>query len=255
MQKSNKTAMMLAWGFFKGNYALNFGAIGILALLYIFGMIPVIGMLFIFAYQIATLSIQIYFSRAVRSVNSVEQIEQIAAKTRIGEFFTQYLQEAAGGFLALFLISLLFVMLFGVSIASSSNFDVEQLQNGAMVQASIQSMVFTSIPSMVLLLIVMVLFYFFPAVLGLIMRAEGFNEAFKRGFLLFSPTLWKKCFNKEYFILIFVWSLILMAAAFIVLFLSLTIVLLPLLLIFIYILSLYNAAVYTFAADIVEAAE
>jgi len=220
------------------------------------GAIPVIGMLFIFAYSILSLSIQIYFARSVEQIQRVEEIAQVASETKIGDFFTRYLQVAAGAFLGLFLIALVFMFIFGIMVSVSGGVDAMMQamgERGAAMQMHMSySMVSFGLSGLVLLLVAGVLFYFFPAMMGRVMREEDFVGAFKGVFTLFSPTLWKSTFNKAYFTLILLWSLVMVGVVVIAFVLAASIILLPLLLVLAYIVSLYNAAIYIFAADLAK---
>ena len=248
---TNKMAIEASWSFFKGNYALHFGVIAILIVCNLLGMLPIIGLLFIFAYSILSLAVQIYFGRVVMEANSLEEIEESAAQSRIGDLLTAYLQTAAGAFLALFLIALVFFFLMGLVISASVDF--KQLENGAMMQAQVMGMLSGSgFIGLLLLLVAMFLFYFFPAVLGEVFKTDDFGTAFKRVFLLFSPAFWKRCFNKEYMILIIIWSLILLAVGIVMVLLAGTLILLPVVLVLAYLLSLYNAAIYVFASELAK---
>ncbi len=249
--RSNRSAMALAWNFFKGNYALNFAAIAILIVLTLLGAIPIIGMLFIFAYSIVSLSIQIYFGRAVLSVKKEDEIAQIAADTKISNLLSDYIHVAAGGFLALFSLSLLFMMLFGLSVGMSGG--VAAMENGAEAQMQMMAMLQGGgVISLLLILIAGFFLYFFPAVMGRVIKSDTFVDGFKNVFLLFGPSLWKNCFHKEYFTLVFIWSLILIGVGFVLVLLSATVILLPVVLVIAYLLSLYNAAVYVFADDLAQ---
>ncbi len=251
MEKSNKTAIALAWNFFKGNYALNFAVIAILILLNLLGMIPIIGMLFILAYSILSLSVQIYFGRGVDKAQRPEDMAELAAQSKIADVLSAYLQVAAAAFLALFAISLVFMALFGVVVGMSGG--IENMQNGVAAQAQMSVMLGSAgVAGLVLILVAAFLFYFFPAVMGRVIRSDTFVDGFKNVFLLFSPNMWKACFNKEYFVLVLVWSLILMGVGIVMIALSATIVLLPVVLVIAYLLSLYNAAIYVFAADLAK---
>ena len=251
MEKSNKTAIALAWNFFKGNYALNFAVIAILILLNLLGMIPIVGMLFILAYSILSLSVQIYFGRGVDKVQRPEDMAEFAARSKIGEVLSSYLHVATGAFLALFAISLVFMALFGMAVEMSGG--MEAMHNGVAVQAQMEAVLIKSgIVGAIFLLIAAFLFYFFPAVMGKVIRSDTFIDGFKNIFLLFSPALWKACFNKEYFILVLIWSLILMGIGIVMILFSATIILLPVVLVIAYLLSLYNAAIYVFAADLAK---
>lgn len=248
LPRSNKEALTLAWGFFKGNYALNFAAIAILIVLNLLGFIPVIGILFVFAYSLLSLSVQVYFGKAIDAIESEEEIADIAAETKIADLFGKYVHVAAGAFLGLFLISFVFVILLGLVIMQGS-VNVQTLQGG--VEAQMEMMGSASgIEALLLLLLFAYFFYFFPAMIGRVLRSEDFVSAFKSVFLLFNPSFWKSCFNKAYFGLIFVWSLIIIGIAIVLIAMSATIVLLPLVLVAAYIVSLYNTAIYIFAYDL-----
>ncbi len=251
LERSNKTAIAAAWAFFKGNYALNFAAIAILILLNLFGMLPIIGMLFIFAYSIMSMAVQIYFGRALMEVNSLDELSDVAAETRIGELLTSYLQTAAGAFLGFFLIFLLFSLLFGVALSMSV--DMDQLQGGMMSEMQMVAMMRAGgVVGILFLVLLAFLFYFIPGVLGEIIKSDDFTEAFKRSFWIFLPSYWKRCFNKDYFLLVLVWSLILLGVGIVMIALASSIILLPLVLVVAYIVSLYNAAIYVFAADLAK---
>ena len=254
MQHSNKTALALAWNFFKGNYALNFAVVAILIVLNILGMLPIIGMLFIFGYSILELSVQIFFGRRVSEVTTEEDMQQVAAQTKIGEFLTTYLPQAAGAFLAIFLLTLVVAALFGVlfSISGGISNGMEMMsQSGAAMEAQMGQVLFVvGLPSLLFILLLAVLFYFFPAVMGRVIKSEDFVSAFKSIFLIFAPSLWKSTFNKEYFLLILVWSVIVTIAVVAIMLMMSTIVLIPVALILAYLLSLYNAAVYVFAEEL-----
>ncbi len=250
MQYSNRVAFAMAWNFFKGNYALNFAVVAILIVLKLLGMLPVIGLLFIFGYSILELSIQIFFGRKAKEVVSEEDMQYVAAETKIGEYLSAYLPQASGAFLALFLLALVFIALFGVIVASSGSMKMvseQALMQGQMAQVLLYVM---GSPSILLFLVVAILFYFFPAMMGKVFKSEDFVAAFKSVFLLFSPTLWKSTFNKDYFVLIFIWSIIVTIAVVLIVLMMGTVLLIPVGLILAYLLSLYNAAVYVYAEEL-----
>ncbi|BCD68289.1 hypothetical protein [Nitratiruptor sp. YY09-18] len=239
---SNKNAIALAWEFFKGNYALNFAALAILIVIYLLGMLPIIGLLFIMAYSILSLSIQVYFGKNVLRVSTPQEMGEIAQNTKIGELLTQWLQVAAGAFLAYFFIGIFFGILFSLlGGMSAAAMDPQNIDN---MEAAVTS--FGAI-GLLLLIVAGFFFYFFPAVIGRVIKTEDFVAAFKTSFLIFSPTLWKSCFNKEYFVLILIWSLIVLGAVFLIGITAMTLILIPVAAVIMYLLSLYNAAIYVFA--------
>ncbi len=253
LEKNNRTAMKLAWSFFKGNYALNFATIAILIVLTLLGAIPLLGIIFVFAYSIVSLSVQIFYGRLVPSVESVEEMESVAKDIKIGDFLSRYIHVAAGGFLALFFISIVFMMLFGIVVKMGGGASIEHIGGGVMTQAQMVSMMaMVSVPSLIILLVGAFLFYFFPAVMGKVILSEDFASAFKTVFYLFNPNLWKQTFNKEYFILVFIWSLILIGVGIVMVVLSASLVLIPVVLIIAYLVSLYNSGVYVFSVDLLK---
>ncbi|WP_281950808.1 hypothetical protein [Nitrosophilus kaiyonis] len=253
VEKSNINALKLAFSFFKGNIALSLAAIAILLVISFFSILPLIGIVFVFAYSILSLSIQIYFGRGIKEVKSIEEMENFAKDTKIGDFLTKYIAEATGAFLALFFISLVFIFAFALLTAIfSGTISMEEIKGMNEQQIIFYMMSSYSIPGTVMLLIAGFFFYIFPAVMGEVILSEGFNEAFKKVFLLINPAFWKKTFKKDYFLLILFWSIIVFIFGIFIVFLSSTIILLPIVLILAYILSLYNAGIYLFAKDLAK---
>ena len=253
VEKSNIEALKLALLFFKGNYALSFAAIAILLVLSFFSVIPLIGILFVFAYSILGFAIEIYFGKEVYNIKDEKEMEEIAANTRVGDFLTKYIAEATGAFLGLFLISLVFIFIF-VLIASifGGSFTMNEIKGMSEQEMIFYMMGAFSIPSFMLLIVGGFLLYVFPAVMGEVILSEGFNDSFRKTLLLISPSFWKKTFNKNYFILIAIWSIIIFLFAIVLVILSSTVILLPLVLIVAYLLSLYNSAIYVFAKGSLE---
>lgn len=253
VEKNNSAAVKSALSFFKGNYALNFGALAILVVLAIFSAIPLIGIVFAIFYSMLNLSLQIYFGRLVAQKKSIDEISEEASNVKISDFLTKYLSQAAGGFLGLFLIAILIFFIFfilAMVFGGSINMHYSHGMNNQ--QMMFEMMSTYSIPSIITLLIIGFLFYIIPAVFGEIIFSENFNEAFKNSFLLLNPGFWKKTFNKDYFILILIWSIIVFAVYIFSIFLSSTLILLPVALLVLYLLSLYNAAIYVFAKELVS---
>jgi len=249
MERSHKTAIALAWNFFSGNYALNFATLAILIVLNLLGIIPFVGLLFIFGYTILSLSIQIYFGRKVLEIDDPAKMREVAAQTKIGEFLTEYLPQAAGAFLAFFVITVLLSFLFGTIFALLGGSGM--VLDPQMMERDLQKeVVVFGIPVIIMLLLGGLLTYFLPAVLGRVIKSEDFVEAFKSAFLLFSPSLWRRCFNRRYFLFVLIWSLIMIVVAILMVIMSATLVLLPLVLLLAYLVSLYNAAVYVFAEEL-----
>ncbi len=199
VSKNNLAALKLSIEFFKANYALSFAVIGVLILLSLFSYLPIIGIIFVFAYFILNLSIQIYFGRVVKNAQNEEDVANEAAQTKINEFLTLYLAEAAGAFLGLFLIALILFFIFFILAMAFGGANIESIQH--IESMNQQEMFFQMIsiyftPSVIIFMIAGFLFYILPAVFGEVFLSEGFNEAFKKSFLLLKPSFWKRTFNK-----------------------------------------------------------
>jgi len=248
VQPSNKEAIAIASNFFKGNVALSLAAIGILITIALLKMVPVIGIVFAFAYPILSFAIQIYVGREVPDLPNAEAMADVAGRTKLSDLFTRHIDLAAGGFLGFFLILMLFSMLMMGLLSASV--DLETLNTGDM-QAMLASISTSgALGSLIFILLLgMWLGYLMPGVMGEVILAENFNAAFKKSFLLFSPSFWKRTFSKEYFILIMIWSVIVFFGAVIFSWLAASILLLPVALVGIYFLSLYNAVIYVFARE------
>ena len=251
---SNKTAINLAINFFKGNYALSFAAIAILFVISLLNFIPIIGIFFLISYAIFSLSIQIYFAKAIEEIENEEDMEDIAASTKIGEFLNKYFSTAAGGFSGLLIIGILLSIFIGILLAAfgSTSISIEQMQGMNEEQIAMILASTYSIPVLIISLLIGFLFYIFPGVMGYIMSSNDFNEAFKNSFLLLNPKFWSRTFNKKYFLLILFWSIIITIATILLFFLSATVILIPIVIILGYLLSLYNAAIYIFSKELLK---
>ncbi|NPA81237.1 MAG: hypothetical protein GXO31_01375 [Epsilonproteobacteria bacterium] len=254
LRPSNKTAINLSIGFFKGNYALSFAAISILFVISLLTFIPILGLFFLISYAIFSLSIQIYFAKSVEEIEQESQIEEVAASTKIGDFLNKHFSTAAGGFVGMAIVSLLFFFLTGVLFAlmGSGAVSVEEMKTMSEEQLTMTIISSYSIPILLISFIGGFLFYVFPAVMGYVMNSNNFNEAFKNSFLILNPKFWRRTFNKEYFVLVFIWSIIATLLTMIAFFASAVIVLIPISIILLYLLSLYNAAIYIFSKDLLK---
>ena len=251
IQPNNKEAINIAVNFFKGNVALSLAAIAILVTLALLKIVPFIGIAFAFAYSILSLAIQIFVARQIPRLSRSEEMAEVAARTKLGDFLTRHLDIATGGFLGIFLIMMVLAMIFlGLM---GMNIDVQNLSTGDMqaVTASIYTSGALGALSLILL-VSMWLGYIFPAVLGEVIMAPDFNSAFLKSFLLFNPRFWKRTLNKDYFLLILLWTAIVFVAAIILAWFTASIFLLPIALIGLYFLSLYNAAIYFFARELLK---
>ena len=248
IQAGNKTAMEIAAAFFKGNVSLSLSAIAILIVIALFKLLPIIGIVFAFAYPILSFAIQIYVAREVPTLQNAKEMEEVARRTRLKELFTRHLDIAAGGFLGFFLILMLLSMIF-MGLLSSS-IDIQTLSGDNMEAFSAAFSASGALGTLLLFLLLgMWLGYLMPGVMGEVILAQSFNEAFRKSLLLFSPSFWKRTFTRNYFTLILLWSMIIFVAALLFSWIALSILLLPIALVGIYFLSLYNAVIYVFARE------
>ncbi len=255
VSKNNLAALKLSIEFFKSNYALSFAVIGVLILLNLLSYLPIIGIVFVFAYSVLNLSIQIYFGRVVKNAQNKEDVASEATQMKISDFLTRYLAEAAGAFLGLFFIALILFFLIFVLAMAFGGADFESINHFESVNQQeifFQMVGVYFVPSIVILTIVGFLFYVLPAVFGEVFMSESFNEAFNKSFLLLKPSFWKKTFNKSYFVLILIWSIAVFVFYTLSVILSMTLILLPVALVILYILALYNAAIYVFARELLS---
>jgi hypothetical protein len=248
IQGGNKEAIAIASHFFKGNVSLSLAAIGILIAVALFKLIPIVGIVFAFAYPILSFAIQIYVARAVPELRRPEEMAEVANRTKLSDLFTRHIDIAAGGFLGFFLILMLFSVLGMGLLSTSVNVQTLNTQNVQEFVAAISTS--GTLGSLLFLLLLgMWLGYLMPGVMGEVILAESFNDAFKKSFLLLSPSFWKRTLNGKYFILIMIWSVIVFLGAMLFSWIAVSILLLPVALVGIYFLSLYNAVVYVFARE------
>ncbi|WP_457608242.1 hypothetical protein [Nitratifractor sp.] len=247
MQKGgNKEAFALALDFFKGNITLSLLAIGILIAVALLQMVPIVGIVFSFAYPILSLAVQVYVGRLVTEVDSEEQMSREAARSTLNDLFVKHIDIATGAVLGFMIIAFLFGLIFFFLLGSSFNATTVQQQNMEAFFASLN--VGMAMGTMLFALIISMIFaYLTPGVLGRVILAEDFGDAFRKSLLFFSPSFWKQTFNKDYFVLVFIWSIVVFVAALVISWLMASILLAPVALIALYCLSLYNAAVYVFA--------
>ncbi|WP_456394115.1 hypothetical protein, partial [Nitratifractor sp.] len=200
----NKEAMQIALEFFKGNYALNLGAAAILIVMALLKGVPLLGIFFAFAYPILSFAVQIYVAREAAGVERPEAMREVAGRTKLGDLFSRHLDIAAGGFLGLFLIMLLLLFLFAALIGSAVN--LQAVSQGDLQSAVASAASSGTVVGMFLLMILMLwLGYVIPGVMGEVIFAESFTEAFRKSLLLFSPSFWKRTLNGAYFRLILIW--------------------------------------------------
>jgi len=242
---SNKLAFSLAWEFIKGNWKLTIITIIIEIALMVLGFIPVIGVIFSLLVGLVVFNEQIYFGKLVLNIRDTEGIRQAAQKTELMDFLFKYFNISLGTYLGSLIIFLILGIL--VFIPMSVGISTDIYGNPHINAIGILGfLVFAIVLSM--------LGYIYPAVMGEIIKSETFGEAFKKVFLLFNMTLWKKSFNKHYFVFTFLWFLIVLGMVIVSELLIMTVILLPVGMLGMYFMGLYNGAAFVFASEIIESA-
>ena len=252
----NKKAIRVAWSFMMGNITLTLIALSILIVFGLMQYIPIVGFIFAMAYSILNFSIQIYMGRAVLENNSESEIQDVASKTNVNEFFTKYIDIAAGGFLGFFTIMILsFFILMMIVMTNLDSATIATINQNGISETSVMTMAQNSTfiyALLIFMLIGLILSYAIPAVMGKVFLAEDFFSAFKNSFLIFAPSLWKRVFNKEYFKLIFIWSIVIFFSAIIISQFFKVLITIPIALILLYLLSLYNSVIYIYSIIAIE---
>jgi len=248
IKAGNKEAMGLATDFFKGNIALSLGAVALLILIALLKMVPLVGIVFAFAYPVLSFAIQIYVAREVPGLQTPEEMITVARRTKLGDLFTRHLDIATGGFLGFFLILMIlftlfmWLMSFSIDIQTLNTENMEAFAASITTSGALGTLFF-------FMLLGMWLGYLMPGVMGEVILAENFTDAFKKSFLIFSPRFWKRTLTRDYFLLILVWSAVVFIAALLLSWIALSIILMPVALIGVYLLSLYNAVIYVSARE------
>ena len=253
---SNLKAMRLVFIFFKSNISLSLITILILMIFMMMVNLLNMGLIAMFGYIILNLAIQIYIGRAILENNDEVSIKYLASKTNISSFLTKYLNIATGSFLGFFTIIITILFIFSIIVAT--NLDpttVDILNQKGVSQESIKALESDrafQVATLVYSLISLTLSYAFPAVMGRVFSSQSFISAFKRVFLIFSPSLWKSLFSKEYFILILIWSIVISFAFIIIAQLFIYTITIPIALLLLYLISLYNAIIYAYSIIITK---
>ena len=244
----NREAFSLAVDFFKGNIALSLGAIGILITVALLQMVPIVGIVFGFAYPILSLAVQVYVGRQAAAVSSESEMAETASRTTLSDLFVKHIDIATGAFLGFFILLALLSILFFLLMGSAFDMQALQSNNAEAFYASMD--IGKAMGTFALFMILLMwLGYLMPGVLGEVILAEDFGDAFRKSLRFFSPAYWKRTFNKEYFILVFIWSIVVFVAGMVISWLFASLLLAPIALLALYCVSLYNAAVYVFAAQ------
>jgi hypothetical protein len=206
-----KNAFRLGLEFMDRNRLLAAMTMGIFLVLSLLEMVPVLGMAAGIALGVFSQAVQIYVGRTFYDAPDIGAFVSGAESTDLKTFLTRYQGQAFGawlGWLALsFLFMLLFLVFFFASGVDLTAFEQADVQNEAQIYALLIAVLEAGLP---VVLAGLVLSYVYPIAQGRVIRSEGFGEAFKAVFSIFTPTVWAAAMNKAYFTYVFFFSLALM---------------------------------------------
>ena len=241
MKESNDSSLYLSWVFFKNNLGVSFGVIGVLFALMLLSMIPYLGFVFSLMEGFLIISIGAFFAKKIVNCNSESEMVDISKNTTFKSFLFDNISMAVGVYLGSLIVFILIFAIIGVL--------------GALAGNEIEAMYYTDhISSLAVILIIIdvvlliIAFYIYPAVVGEAYMCGNFTDAFKKMFLFFNPKFWKKTFNAKYMILVFIWMMVFPSA----LILSVLGMFVLVGFVLLFILSLYSAGIYGYAYNIVH---
>ena len=220
LRRSNKTALALAKNFFFGNFGLTLLAVAIFALLYMLGnlFLP-IGIILIFGMLILFYSALFYYSKQIPTIDSPEQMEEVALSTTLGKLFFDRIAEGTALFLAVLTALAIFSIISYLVLTAMIGSEIDTLQSlAAQLEQSddpqqielyfgqLMQLLFS--PMLIIFLIGSFFAYVSIGVYGRMLKGEGFLEVYRRYFLLFWPKYWLGTFRWSYFLLVSGWMII-----------------------------------------------
>lgn len=242
MTKSSpiKESLSDSWAFFKQNMTLSFIAMAIMLVLFLLSIVPIVGIVFNLLFGIVIISMQVYVGKSIIDSGSKEEFFEKVKTTQIGEFLGKYLSIGVGAWLGYFVISMVLVILSVVLMAMLGGLGSLQDAMSGSDEATGGGIV---IAALIIFLFSAIFAYIYPLVFGKVLSSNNLSEAFKSVFLLLSPSIWKKSFNGEYFLLVLFWSLIGFAGILLTIFFMFTLILSPIAVFIIYLLTIFTASV------------
>ena len=186
-----KNTFRLGWEFIKLNQTFTLTAIVMLIVLNLFGMIPIVSLIFMVLSAVFGLVIQIHVGKTFYESQDIKSYIHEIKESSIDKVLTRHVATAFGAYMGWVILLLLLIFLFGV-IGSSMGIINEHMNQANIVNA----VVMLGLP---MLLIALVLSYVQPLVQANIIMANGLQEGFKAVFTLFSVNLWRLAFQSSYF--------------------------------------------------------
>lgn len=248
-----KQAYSLAWRFFTYNKAASFIAMAAVFGLYMFSLIPILGLLISIAAGIFLFSVQTYVAKTLISSESDEEYNEKVQATGAKELLTKHLGIASGGFLGFVVVEIIMLVVMFTMFAMSVGLEALTSLNDQNMPPERQMEIFQSIGivGIVVMVIIMFLAYIYPIVLGKVYTSDNFGEAFASIFTMFSPSVWKASFNGQYFLMITMLHLTAVAMIIVMMLSIMTIVLIPLAMFVAYLFILYVTTTAVLSREIV----
>ena len=186
-----KNTFRLGWEFIKLNQTFTLTAMIILIVLNVFGMIPLVSLIFMVLSAVFGLVIQIHVGKTFYESQDIKSYIHEIRDSSIDKLLTRHVATAFGAYIGWVVLLLLLIFLFGF-IGGSMGIINEQMNEVDLVNA----VVALGFP---MLLMALVFSYVQPLVQANIMMANGLQEGFKAVFTLFSIRLWRSAFQSAYF--------------------------------------------------------
>jgi hypothetical protein len=247
----NRKAFDYAISFIRGNITISLIAVTILMILSLMKQTGgSAGVLFVIVYSILATSIQVYVAKSAYEADSSQDMSSRAEKSKLSSLLFEHIGIATGSSLGLLILMSALLIPFSYMFAQSAGEELmrEVMEKGItddfiiFLQSWKAQKIILSLMS-----ILAIVSYIMPAVMGKSYMSDSFSQAFGRVFLIFSPSLWKSSFNKNYFTLIVIWSIVVSIAFLLIMEMSKILYLLPIVLIASYTVSLYNGILYIFS--------
>jgi len=213
MERSSKTAFLMAWNFYFGNIGLTLAVVGIFTVLVILAqLLGPLGLIFESLMMILLNSVLSYYAHFIPTLGSPEEMEDIARGTTLSDLFFQRIAEGTGIFLAELIIALLFTAFFYLLLYFNGAEQIQYLMEKLMIAAQSGNekeyeVVFAQIFDMLKVplgigfLVVLFFSYVALGVFGGALKADGFQQSFLRVFRLFWPKYWLGTFRLSYMLL------------------------------------------------------
>ena len=194
MKYSNENALRLVWLLIKNNFKLFLSLSGVFAVLMFLELMTVsnIGSLLGVVFSILVFSTMLYIGYFVSKYDSEDEIIQKFKNLHLKEVLTDKLVDGIGVWLGFFIVFLILSIILGIIAGVLSLFG-----NFGYI-----------ISGMIVVSILFLMFFAYPALMGEIIYLKGFGDSFKNVFKIFNINFWKNVFTSNYVFFSFVWSLV-----------------------------------------------